>query len=365
MKAQSIGENPYSNLICGYFQKAFPQVSKPSKTDLLDILTDIIVGNKDLRHGSVPTPEILVNIRKVIKDSIEKDLPIPILAPWGGRKTDPVAIVDVAEVSGIHQIVTTDKLIKDFYSPGLQVNMRVEDINAMWLYRNDANLLENVTKYSDAMDNLILILKGSTNLTSMRESRMMDKDEYFETAKMYSDLLFSVIVYQEAFPDAKAEDIKPYQDLVKLGWKGTIPKEQRDYYLGRYKHLYNASQEDACRMLADYFGGSKARYDLHAKGNPVTQVNGFIQANFAHPVPHAPAGLFDSTVYWRTIPTSQARTHIAPWRGKGFLRITRNEIVTKITSWTDPKVSEMVESRVLLTEGSLSAELQTDYLLED
>jgi hypothetical protein len=365
MQALTIGDNPYGSLICGYFQRQFPHVSKPNKDNLVDILTDIIVGNKDLRLGAFPSPEILVNVRRIIRESIGSSVPVPILIPWGGRKTDPSALIDIAEVSAIHQLVMIDKMIKEFYPFGIQANIGIEDTGAMWLYRDIPNVDDNVEQYSSSLNKLILLLKGTANISPMRESMLMAKDAYFNRSRHYSDLLFKVMMHLAAFPDFNVEKLETYQELVQSGWKGTIPKEQRDYYIGRYKALYGDSDEEATRKLADYFGGAKARYDLHGKAEPISPVKGYIKGTFVSPIPNAPAGLFDTTVYWRTIPTSQARTHIAPWRGKGYLKINKNNVTTKIISWNDEKLSQLESSRTMLSEGSIQVEIQTDYLLEE
>jgi hypothetical protein len=362
MQAQIIGDNPYGQIICGYFQRNFPSALKPNKDNILDIVTDIIVGNKELRHGPVPPPEVLVNIRNIIRDSIEKQLPIPILIPWGGRKTSPTALIDIAEVSAIHQIVTVDKMVKEFYPIGTQINIGIEDTGAMWLYRSNDIGIE---QYSDSFYKLVIMLKGAANILPIRESMLMEKDKYFDLSSKYSDLLYETIMALEAFPNQNIEELKSYQALKAIGWKGTIDKAQRDYYIGRYKHLYNVEASEAARMAADYFGGAKARYDLKGKAEPISAVKGYIKGSFAHPIPGAATGMFDSTVYWRTIPTSQARTHIAPWRGKGYLKINKNEITTKIASWNDEKISQLVESQVELIEGSIKIDVQTDYLIEE
>jgi len=159
-------------------------------------------------------------------------------------------------------------------------------------------------------------------------------------------------------------DIPAFVRLTEKGWKGEISKEQREYYINRYKKADpHISDIEAVMKLADYLGGSKARYDLNGRGIPVTDVGSFIQINFAHPVPGAPDGLFNNTLYYRTIPASMARTHIAPWRSKGYLQMVGETITPKLVH-PGMSISDLVPSIVtLVNEDDFTDKLvvQTDY----
>jgi len=353
------GKGEYADIISRYFQRSFPKIAAVKGKDLLEILTQVLVGSKDLRYGSMPSPESLVTIRKTISRAIELNLPIPILVPWGGRKMDSSIKLDVAEASALRQLIRVDECIRDFYTPGLKINIRIEDLNAEWLYKSD----EGIEEYSMGMINLIEILKGDTRITGMRESRMMDKDAYFLASRHYAPLLEAVITKQIAYPDINPEEIPQYRQLVDYGWKGTIPEEQRTYYMDRYKRMApDLGEHDAVQKLADYFAGSKARYDLKGRGNPDTEVGSFIQINFAHPVPGAPEGIFNNTLYYRTVPASAGRTHIAPWRAKGYLEMIEELVTPKIVH-PGSKVFNLEKSYVILQseDKEVSVVVATDY----
>lgn len=325
MKVISKGEHGES--ITRYLQRSFPKIASIKGRDLLEVLTSILVGSKDLRYGPMPSPENLVNIRQTITKAIQMDAPIPVLIPWGGRKLYPDMKLDIAEVAGLKQILRVDECVRSVYPNGLQIRVRIEDTGARWLYKNH----HGIQQYSDDMKLLIDILKGDSKIIGVFESEMMEETKYFELSAQYSELLQAVITVQMAFPHEKVEDMNAYRQLVNRGWKGTIPKEQRDYYLDRCKKVYpNLTEPEYVEKLADYFGGSKARHDLNGVGAPLTPVGSFIQINFAHPVPGAPTGLFNHTLYYRTIPGNYSRTHIAPWRSKGYLDITGDDITPRV-----------------------------------
>lgn len=322
-----IGQGEYHDIISRYFQSSFPAIAAIKGKDMLDVITQILVGSKDLRYGSMPSPENLVTIRKTIMKSVEMGHPIPVLVPWGGRKMDKHLQMDVAEVFALKQLLRVDECIRKVYEPGLRIRVRIEDINAKWLYKEETG----IEGYSDGLQRLINILKGDTKIIGVRESEMMDEGEYMKLAAEYAELLNSMITMQMDYPRLKAEDIPAYQTLLSRGWKGTIPQEQRDYYIERYKRMYpGLESSEYIGRLAEYFAGSKARYDLNGRGEPKDIIGSFIQINFAHQVPGAPDGIFNNTLYYRTIPGNMSRTHIAPWRSKGYLQMIEEQVTPKL-----------------------------------
>lgn len=359
-KMKVIAKGEYSPIIRRYFQGSLPKTAVIKGKDLLEILTTILLGSKDQRYGPKPSPESLVAIRVTIQKAVELGLPIPVLVPWGGRKMDKDIKLDIAEVSAIRQLLSVDECVRNVYPPGLQIRVRIEDINAEWLYKDS----EGIEEYSSGMQKLITMTKGDTKIIGIVESEMMDKGKYMKLATSYSILLSRVIGHQIASPDVNVWDIPEYQKLAERGWKGDIPKEQRDYYLDRYKRIEpNISDVEAVMKLADYFAGSKVRYDLNGRGNPQTEVGSFIQINFAHPVPGAPEAIFNNTLYYRTIPGNLARTHIAPWRAKGYLAMIDDQVTPKLVN-PGAETKELRSNTVMLVNENNETDtllIQADY----
>jgi hypothetical protein len=362
-----INNDPYGGLICRWFATKFPKKIIVSKEDIVDILTELIFSTKENRYGPIPSPEHQVVIRDVIRRSVELNLPIPVLVPWGGRKTLVTSPrLDMAEVSGLYQIIDLDNIIKTYYSPGLTINIRVEDINADWIWRDDPNIKQITEQYSADFVKLVNILRGDTKMLAIRESQMMVSDDYMRLSQDLSVLIQALIEKQIRYPEVDVYSFPEFSELQSRGWKGEIPQEQRDYYLKRYESLYpGQKQTDYIRMLADYFGGSKARYDLDAKGEPRTAVGKFIQLTYTPPIPGSPASLFSNAVYWRTVPESQGRTHISPWRAKGYLKISGNEIKNKITSFGNEIISQLTPSITTLEgKNGETVDIDCDYIVE-
>lgn len=325
MQVKTVGE--YGEIIRRFFQSNLHKVAKVEGEELWEILAEVLIGTKETRFGPRPKPEDAVVVRSVIKTAIDMLQPIPVLVPWGGRKMDKNLSLDVAELSALRQLLHVDEMVKKFYAPGLLINIRIEDTGARWLYKDN----DGIDDYSIGLQNLVNIIKGDSKITAIRESELMDYDTYASLSEEYSELLFKAIWAMEEFPDMDKKLIPEYVTLLEKGWIGDIPKVQRDYYLSRYEKMNpGKSKDEYYTMLADYLAGSKVRYLLNGRAEPKTPVGKHIQITFAHPIPGAPRNLFSNTLYYRTVPESMGRTHIAPWRAKGYLEIVDDLVMPKI-----------------------------------
>src|SRR3954471_13125086 len=187
-------EDPYTPQIIRFFQTEFPSVAITSKQDILEILTSILVGTNNTRYGPAPNPESLVVIREVLRKNIAVGAPIPILVPWGGRKTRSDRSIDVAEVAGLKQLSCLQAMVTKYYLPGLSINIRLEDAGANYLYRNEGALSRlAVEKYSSDFQKLVRILNLHFILP-IREGTLMDEEGYKSLANEIVEPMYSYIV---------------------------------------------------------------------------------------------------------------------------------------------------------------------------
>lgn len=357
-----IGNGEFAEVISRYFYRSFPKATKIDKENLLEILTDLLVGTREYRYGPKPKVESLYVIRQTISKAIELNVPIPVLVPWGGRKADPSLSVDIAEVSALKQLIAVNEFVKQFFSPGLHIHIRIEDLGADWIYRVQ-DVSTSIEKYSSDMVLLVNSLKGITHIEPIRESQLMSKDEYFKLSEKYSELIESTIQAMRAYNDLDINTIPEYNQLLLMGWKGEIDRTQQDYYIERYKKLYpGLKEEEYVLMLSDYLGGAKARYDLNGRAEPDSSVGSHVQITFVPPIPGAPKGLFSNTLYYRTVPESSGRTHIAPWRGKGYIEIVDDYPVAKIVH-NAREIADIYENTVELADdrGQNPLVVRADY----
>lgn len=356
--------DPYFQQISEYFYSQFPNVAQPTDCELLEIITTILVGTKDIRYGSMPSPESLVVIRKTIRESIENGHAIPILVPWGSLKAvNNGDDVDVAEVMAIQRLVKTNNAVKQFHEPGLDIVIRVEDTSGRELFALDmTNVDESITKYCDDFTTMVSILSGNT-IRVLKESEMKGANDFVPTQKILTPffekyLEDSAVVISVA--PSEVYKLKSYKDLQTLGWQGTISNEQRSFYYDSYTRNYT-DQSLNTRRLALYMAQSLARHKLNMSGKQ-DYWKSFIQITFVQPVKGLPEGYHANALYYRTIPMSQGRTHICPWRAKGYLKISKN-VCAKITSAHDP--IELFECKLTLADEAKSVDITVRYIIED
>jgi hypothetical protein len=119
------------------------------------------------------------------------------------------------------------------------------------------------------------------------------------------------------------------------------------------------------RRLALYLGGSLTRKFLGMSGKKEDWED-CVQLTFVAPVKGIPAGYDRNYAYQRTLPLSQARTHIMPWRAKGYLRISGREVTPKLASFRDVEILEsLTKSELRVTDGVSSVTIRTDYVEVD
>ncbi len=363
MQIKPLVETEYDACIRNYFNKEFPNSFTPTKRELLEILAEILVGTKETRFGPIPPPEHLVVVRDVIRQSIDNSIPIPILVPFGGIKGNKTSQLDIAEVSAIKRLVHLDESIKRYYPLGIQANIRVEDLGALWLYGEHYE--QQIKEYSDDFIKLTAIVAEGRNVNAISEwAIMQDTAEYFRLSGTYASFLYKYLKHSER--TKSLGEGESFEWLKANGWKGEISWEQRQYYYNTYRKLDPMLSEDGLRhQLARYFGGSKARYDMRGTAAPQTRIGKHIQISYVQPIPGVPQTMFNNTLYYRTLPFSEARSHMPAWRSKGYLKIDAfGKATAKITNYHDSTTLDaLVPSSVLLGNEHLHVKVHTDYLL--
>lgn len=372
MKTIILNDNPYGGLIQQYFNQEFPDISIMNKSDMLEVLSTILMGTKEIRYGSLPTLESQVIIRKAIIDAINDNTPIPILIPWGSIKSNFSANLDIAEVSAISTLVQLSKKVKNIYPQGLEIVIRVEDTSGYKLFSMEANIEEikdYMDLYTENFCNLVEILSEGCNIRTIKESKMPTNNSFNFTFEGILPIMEKYLLESEfliEFDPKKVYELESFKALQLMGFKGIVSKEQRDYYYNTYKRLYSSwDQDQLTRRLALYLTGSFTRFILNMTGKQ-DYWNNFIQISFVAPIKGLPEGYSSNYIYYRSLPTSSARTHICPWRARGYFKISGSSICPKICSWgDDDTISQLEPCQIMISNEQKSVLINTDYLLID
>lgn len=375
MKTIITNEEPYGEVLSRYFQQEFPTVGDINTTDLLEILTTIIVGTKEVRYGPIPPAEGLVVIRKAIKTAIDNQAPIPILVPWGSIKANFSPDIDVAEISAINRLSCLVQSIKKYYPIGVEMIVRIEDQSGYTLFalEGDQSMIKaNIDSYSEKFFLLFGILLPENvldSITPILESNMKNAEQFNivfkENVSLMEDYLVDSMDIVKNSPK-RAYDLPSYQNLLARGWRGIISTEQRMHYLSAYERLYpDWHIVTMIKRLALYFAGALTRHQLGMTGKQ-SHWTDFIQLAFIPPIKGLPEGYNHNYIYYRTLPMSSARTHIPAWRAKGYFKIQGNTLTPKLTTFSDAElIQKLIPASVSLSNGINTVRVQTDYLLED
>lgn len=350
----------YSGLISLFIQKQFPIKLCSQSPELLNILTDEILGTKQTRYGPKPAPEIIVAIREVISLYIAQNKPLPFMVPWGSEKPDNSRI-DIAEFSAIKVMDALNTRIKQFYAPGAQFRIRLEDASAPHLfYENQAEAWETAKAYTGDFIKLLKILGVNSFVTAAPESLYVNPSQFAAAADLVLPYFQHALqVTEEANPDSliRADEI-----LSATGWKGGINSAMKEFYLKQYLKIYpEKTRGEHIRILARYFAAALARKKLSIRGD-LPEWNGkFLDLSFVTSPPGT-ENLFNRRVIYRTMPLDFTSLHIAPWRGKGYLEITNdNEVCPKLASFHDKLLYHKHE--MILEHNGDSVVIQADYIL--
>lgn len=369
MKTFCGNDDPYAGVILKYFNQEFPQISNMNHSDKIDIICDMMVGTKEIRYDCLPNPESLVTIRKTIRESIVNDVPIPVLVPWGSMKGDYSGNIDVAEVSAINRIIQLNKAVSKVHKKGLDISIRVEDTSGYMLFAYDCNLnivQKAANDYCSNFARLIQILDTQKCITISFESAMKNSSLFAKQVEdhlqLFEDYLFDT---HEVFDSENFTTFDSYKELNKIGWKGIICKEQRDHYYSSYTRLYKDSDISiSIKRLALYFCQSFVRSKLNMVGNK-DYWESYITISFVSPIKGLPEGYHNNRLYYRTLPMSQARTHMCPWRSKGYLQINGNSVCAKLTTFNNKEIiSQLYDTEVTLSEG-ITCPIQVSYHVID
>jgi hypothetical protein len=304
----------------------------PPAGDVTVLVTLAILGSSKVRLGPMPEPSSLAAINAIVAKAIDEERPIPLLMPWGSKKPDN-GTVDVAELGAFKTLSALQERVKLHYAPGIELRMRIEDLSGDYLFKEEGEAaLNGSALYLREFRKLLFVL-GLPFVTPLYETLMMDPHVYNALVDELRPVFMRYIRDIKAFGIVDDPSLESYRQLSSLGWKGFIPSEQRNFYTSRYMLADPSMTDEAADWkLSGYLASILGRIRLRGYGSEDWGKD-FINLSFAPPVPGTPPAFAERRVYYRTLPEQMSRTHIPPWRARGYLRVERDRVLTKIASW--------------------------------
>lgn len=360
---QVVTNDLYADQIKQFVYREFPAGAATHKGERLDMVTDVLVGTGKTRLGPKPSPENLVSIRQVLSEYMDKTMPIPVMVPWGSEKPVAGEGVDIAELAGLKTLACLNDRVKAVYSPGLEMNIRVEDASAPYLFSERFDeAWADARNYTHDLMVMIRVLGLTGSIKAMPESNKIGPVGFAEEAEKYRPAMEEYLL--RIWNSEGAYEEAPGEELVSAGWKGVIRQETFIHFLDTYSKVYPGnSAEQNIYIMAKYYASSLARAELGLRGD-IPQWHGrFLDLSFMAPTPGVPRDFFPRRLYYRTIPGGFTNNHIAPWRAKGYLRIIGEGAIPSIASWREPL--ELNRNEIVLDGKTDKVIVRADYVVEE
>jgi len=348
--------DPYAEKIKTFVYSQFTTTCCKEKEILLDLVSKEILGSGQSRYGPLPNPESVVEIRRVISHWIEQERPIPILIPWGSEKPNGTAI-DVAELCAFRTLECLNNRVKQFYPPGMVINIKMEDVSAPHLFYD---------RMEQARKDAALYVGGFTTLVDVLDFKFINVvlESSIVTEDRYNQLADEILPVMEMYLRGNHPALYLGQ-LASWGWTGAIEQSTKDFYLKQYAKLYPTKGPDEhIHILARYFTGGLVRRNLGLYGFDASWNNMFLELSFHGMTPGLPKHRAQRRIHYRTIPCGITKQHNAPWRVKGYLLINKDsEALPKLCCFSDSS-KEFNPFEITLTNGVKLVQLQADYIVE-
>lgn len=369
-------DDPYGDKIVSFLSSIIEGTNLNNFKMVLNALEEALYASKEIRYGPKPEIESVYNVRSIMSAYMKEERKIPILIPWGSIKSKFGEIIDIAEICSINQLLSLKERVEKFYKPGVEMVLRVEDTSGYKLFEMNtehAIVDHGIKTYVSGFEKFVSMIDNGSSIRTLLESNMKNANIFDETMESFLPEFVQYIsdsdeIFKKTgnITDNMLIALDSYRKLSGMGWKGSIPKEQRDYYYGTYARNYpDSTVEENQKRLAVYFAESLARYSLNMSGKQSEWDHGNLQVTFVPPIPGLPEGMASNHIYYRTIPESSCRTHFPPWRGKGYLQIEDKKdkltIRPKLTSFYDGK--EYYDSTLQFSDGTKTVDFKADYTL--
>ncbi len=346
---------PYDSSIEQFIQQSFPNTVTRTPGDTLDHVFEQVMASGKTRLGPRPSIEIQAAVREVIRASIAGDRPVPFMVPWGSEKPDGGS-VDPAEMAAIKTMDCLHQRIKQFYSPGAQFAVRLEDASAPYLFNDRwAEAETEASRYVTDFTALINLLSSPQVIIPRPESMYVNAADFANAADKYYP------AFQKYFIMNSTEAL---EELKSFGWSGAVAKETLNYYLQQYDKMYpNRDLTYKVSKLARYYASVLARKQLKLRGDFAEWNGSFLDLSFVAPAPGT-EGYFNRRVLYRTLPENISSLHIPAWRAKGYFLMTESGIRPKLASYNALPEHLTHHCTTLTNESGVELELRTDYLIQ-
>jgi len=339
-----------------------------------DRVTRIITGFS--RPEAVPAVRERASetIRTRILEFVRRRIPVDVQMLWSPKKhwiCGAESAVDLAELAALQTLLSLDSAVRDVYQGGVSFRLDVEDIEFEFMEGQNEEVVKAQETYVSGLRRLIKILWLGEVFTVRRVSECAKNGEelgWWRQQMAENHRVLEAYWYEsEGCTFAKEEELGSFQELRRLGWKGTIPPEMRRYYLRRLGRLADAPDREGVDMVLRNLAGILLHYQIGLlRGSGLVDP---VKFSFVRPADFAPAELLLGRVDLRFVPRKICSrvSAAAPWSTKGFVYERGNRVLVSFRGW-----HELAGARCRFTEGWFTltgregaAEVRADFLRKE
>jgi hypothetical protein len=121
-----------NDMVDRFLVNELPGASFQHDENLVDKISELFMGTRNIRLAGCPAPESQVLIRGVIRTAMSRGVPIPVLSAAGPKKSNS-GQVDLAEFSAMQKLVYLQERVSKYYEPGMSFRIRLEDVTGTFL----------------------------------------------------------------------------------------------------------------------------------------------------------------------------------------------------------------------------------------
>ena len=305
-----------------------------------DALARAIFSFSRVAAAGAPDATALAGIRTCILEFVQRGIPVEAQMLWSPKKhwmLGSESSVDVAELVAFQTLISIDSAVRSIYRPGMSFVIDLEDIEFQFMEGKSEQMANAQETYICGMKRLLEAL-GLDGLFTLRRvsERARDAQESRRWRQQMAANYRALEAYwyeSETHPVSSWETLRSFQEIRRLGWKGTIPPQMRKYYLDRLD--IDASDARKVDMVLRNLAGILLHYQVGLlRGSGEVEP---VKFSFVRSADGAPAELLHGRVDIRFVPRRLCSrvSAAAPWATKGFVYGRGTDVRVTFRGWRE------------------------------
>ncbi len=341
---------------------------EPSSGDLPDRILDAVVGTARDRLGKRPDAENTRLLRKRIAWFAAESRPIEGRLVWVPKKravTGRDCVVDLAELLCVNRLAELSRKVEDVYTHGLHYNLFLLDFEGLYIEGDTPGVRKSMDRYvtglreiveTAGLERRISLIPVSGSAPESEQRKWQDRlRENYEKLKAY--WLESEQKGIEGFASYRS-----YRDLLAIRWKGCLPRETRDYFLGRMAVFCpGGSYEEKLEIVLRNFSASLLHHQIMILRTPGLSPINF---SFTPPAPRIPPHLLKARIDLRPVSANVTKAGVPPWAAKGFVMRKRGRVKPAVNGWREATAwnGRFATGALFLAHPGASTTVRADFL---